>query len=413
MTNEDIDRLIGYLGEVSAFLSQVKFKMRESEQNIHVSETVERYLDSFLHTTAPMRRNVDSQFDSNMQGRKGWTAREMMEMPFIKDVKYRYRAKDKIHEFSYRRDGYNEYFCSKDYEIAKAKARAFIQEIKQILSANATGKNGRTVDFVFFEWLNLKKAHCDERTWRVYLSVYKNHIGPIFGGRSIRGLLPIQLQPFFDKLHKERGKTCENAKTIMNALFEFSIANRFCTSNPMGAVIIEKHVRVPGRALNDDELRRFKETMRADRTPFGLAGLILLYSGIRGFELQSLTFDWNGGTFTVKNAKLKKSQKANPNNLYRTVPIFPALWELRERIETEEWIIEDKTLSDNFRKHWAEHTVKDLRHTFASRAREAGIDNELVNIWQGHAPGSNLTANTYTHFSMNFQKEQAKKLLPY
>ena len=41
------------------------------------------------------------------------------------------------------------------------------------------------------------------------------------------------------------------------------------------------------------------------------------------------------------------------------------------------------------------------------------VDNELVNLWMGHSAGKNLTANTYTHFSMEFQKKQAKKISNY
>ena len=150
--------------------------------------------------------------------------------------------------------------------------------------------------------------------------------------------------------------------------------------------------------------------MQHNKTPFGLASLIILYTGIRGAELESLSFDWTAGTFKVKNAKLKKSQKLNTQNIYRTVPIFPALWGLRTRIENEKWIIGPRELSGNFHRYWTEHTIKDLRHTFTTKAREARIDNELVNLWTGHLPGSNVTANVYTHFSMDFQKEEAKKM---
>ena len=43
------------------------------------------------------------------------------------------------------------------------------------------------------------------------------------------------------------------------------------------------------------------------------------------------------------------------------------------------------------------------------RIREHEIDNELVTVWTGHSLG-NITSSVYTHFSMEFQKEQAVKL---
>ena len=62
-----------------------------------------------------------------------------------------------------------------------------------------------------------------------------------------------------------------------------------------------------------------------------------------------------------------------------------------------------------FKKYCPNNTLKDLRHTFTTRARECGIDNELVSVWTGHSLG-NITASVYTHFSNEFQQEQAKKV---
>ena len=67
-------------------------------------------------------------------------------------------------------------------------------------------------------------------------------------------------------------------------------------------------------------------------------------------------------------------------------------------------------LCEEFKRFLPNHTLKDLRHTFTTRARECGIDNELVAVWTGHSLG-NITSKVYTHFSIEFQQEQAKKLV--
>ena len=51
-----------------------------------------------------------------------------------------------------------------------------------------------------------------------------------------------------------------------------------------------------------------------------------------------------------------------------------------------------------------------MRYVFITKARECEIDNELVAVWTGHSLG-NITASVYTHFSIEFQKEQAQKLM--
>ena len=72
--------------------------------------------------------------------------------------------------------------------------------------------------------------------------------------------------------------------------------------------------------------------------------------------------------------------------------------------------VSQQKLGDEFSQLCPNHTLKDLRHTFTTRARECGVDNELVAVWTGHSLG-NITSSVYTHFSIEFQKEQAQKLL--
>lgn len=418
MKHERIDFFIKTLGELSAYLVKVKHHYDELETKAQISDAVERYLDGFF---IPERKNVsaDALPPADLQRnnievteRQPWTKKETGDMPYLKDLKHRV-TKDGIHQFRYRRDGYNLSFNSKIFEVAKKKAYNFIKSIKKTIQKEADVMvNSKTLGFVAEAWLELKKSILNIQSWRTYESVYRNHIAPVFAKRNIKSLLPLDLQPFFNELFKSKGKTCENAKIILNGIFDYAVANRLCPSNPMKGVIVQKHFRQRGSALNDDQLDTLKMNLALFKD-LETAGLIILYSGIRGAELESIKFDWDNGTFTVKNAKLKQSQKVDKNNLYRTVPIFPGLYNIKSLIEKEDWRTPGKLLSSRFSAAIKICTVKDLRHTFISRARESGIDNELVNVWTGHLPGKNQTANTYTHFSIDYQKKIAKKIKPY
>ena len=414
MENERIDFFIQTLAEISAFLVKAKHRNREMQVKAKISETVENYLDGFFTQKKASRSSpkVVSQRNKSMQSLKIWSQKEIMKMPYLKDLKYRVTI-DGIHQFRYRRDGYNVSFNSKDFETAKKKAYDFIKNLKSIVRNSADVVYGKKLDYVAYAWLELKSKHTVESTYKVYRSVYENHIRPVFGNRAIKSILPIDLQPFFDELFSRKEKTCEDAKIVLNGIFDYAMANRLCPSNPLKGVIVEKHYRKTGTALSSEQIERFNHAMQNSGS-FGLACLIILYSGIRGYELNSLEFDWEKETFVVLNAKLKKSQKSKPENLTRELPIFPGLMKLREKIEqNDNWRIKPKTLSVRFSNYWTESTVKDLRHTFASKCREAGIDNEIVSLWQGHAPGKNVTAQVYTHYSLEYQKLQAKKLTNY
>jgi len=406
MFTKEIDSTIKLLAEASLQLTTLKFRLKE-----HIIDDAPLDL-SELRRRAALFFPADSQKNIKVQNRQPWSKKEVEKMPYLKDLKYRITV-DGIHQFRYRRDGFNKSFNSKSYEVAKKKAYDFIFDLKKVLRDKSTEIHGTRLDEVARAWLALKAAHSDKKTAAVYRGVYNNHIAPVFGQRAVKSILPMHLQPFFNDLFERQPRTCEDAKTILNGVFRYAVANRLCPSNVMDGVIVEKHVRTPGKALTNEQIEHFKQTMLKDQTPFGLAGLIILYTGIRGAEFESLTFNWTAGTWSVKNAKLKKSQKRNEGNLYRTVPIFPNLWKLRERIETEDWKIKAATLSSKWCNHFSECTIKDLRHTFATKAREAGVENELVNLWTGHLPGKNVTANIYTHFSMDFQKQEAQKLTNY
>ncbi|MBQ0099215.1 MAG: hypothetical protein KBS91_01545, partial [Firmicutes bacterium] len=69
----------------------------------------------------------------------------------------------------------------------------------------------------------------------------------------------------------------------------------------------------------------------------------------------------------------------------------------------------EQALRKEFKKYCPSKTLKDLRHTFITRARECGVENELVAIWTGHSLG-NITSSVYTHFSMSYQQEKALKI---
>ena len=410
--NEKTQKILYYLSEIGKYV--VELENRVSEFLPKERDTVEKILDGIFDskTVPPLRNNAALQsHKKNIQNRQIWTEKEKELMPYLKDLKYRI-TQDGIHQFRYRRDGFNVSFNSKNFATAKKKAYDFILSIKRELKIQADSIHGRTLEYIIFAWLEIKKNHSDIATYKNYLNIYKLHIAPTFGSRSIKNILPIDLQPFFDELFKEHPRTCEDVRTILNGAFNYAVANRLCPTNPMAAVIIEKHIRVKGSALDPEKTRLFIRTMISDGSKFAIAYLIILFTGIRGAELQSLTFSWNVGTFTVKNAKLKKSQRLNENNIYRTVPIFPDLYTLRPEIEKfgNSLLMASNTMTNNISNFWQGNTVKDLRHTFITRARECGIENELVNLWTGHLPGKNVSANIYTHFSIEYQKREAQKL---
>lgn len=168
----------------------------------------------------------------------------------------------------------------------------------------------------------------------------------------------------------------------------------------MKSVFVVKQERTTGQALTRDEEKAFVQAIK--RNYYEYSFLRMLYCGVRAYEVNEIVENDNE-TITIKNGKLKNYQK----NYYRTVPMFPLY---KENIQGKGYHVDVKKLSVAFTKFCPNHQLKDLRHTFKTRARECGIDNEMVSLWTGHSL-ENITASVYTHFSIEHQKAVAEKLL--
>jgi integrase len=127
----------------------------------------------------------------------------------------------------------------------------------------------------------------------------------------------------------------------------------------------------------------------------------LAYTGLRISEAQSLRWrDIKGETLVVRTAK---------NDDIRQVPLIPAMKELITRVKAAEiptapddpvLLIKSPRLAlagacsrlgiDHMRVH-------DLRHIFATRCIEAGVDLPTLASWLGHKDGGVLCAQVYGH----------------
>ena len=81
---------------------------------------------------------------------------------------------------------------------------------------------------------------------------------------------------------------------------------------------------------------------------------------------------------------------------------------------SEERFIEPRSLENIFKRYLKKCSVEEvnyhvLRHTFATRCIEAGIDAKSLSEILGHA-SVNITLNQYVHSSMEQKRENMKKL---
>jgi integrase len=144
----------------------------------------------------------------------------------------------------------------------------------------------------------------------------------------------------------------------------------------------------------------------------------LAYSGCRLSEARAATWadvDLAGGWMTVHNAKVRRARNWQPT---RRVPIIPDLRKLLERLQADKPAAEvsictigecEKSLARACRiVGIPKLTHHDLRHLFATRCIESGVDIPTVSRWLGHSDGGALAMKVYGHLRDQHSQEMAK-----
>jgi integrase len=145
----------------------------------------------------------------------------------------------------------------------------------------------------------------------------------------------------------------------------------------------------------------------------------LAFSGCRISEAKQVLWsdiDLERGEIRVHNAKRSKTTSAND---LRYVPIIPAMRDFLERVHTEQnpqptdrvCVLGEceKSLTNACKKAGvARITHHDLRHLFATRCIESGVDIPTVSRWLGHVDGGALAMKCYGHLRRAHSQQSAK-----
>lgn len=146
----------------------------------------------------------------------------------------------------------------------------------------------------------------------------------------------------------------------------------------------------------------------------------LAFSGCRISEARKVIWsdvDLERGEIQVWNAKRSKRSNAAP---VRQVPVIPAMRELLERLRQSGPNPSDRVcVLGECEKSLARAcklvgipklTHHDLRHLFATRCIEAGVDIPTVSRWLGHQDGGALAMKVYGHLRREHSVAMAQRV---
>lgn len=296
------------------------------------------------------------------------------------------------------------------------------------------------------EWLvHYVKPTSKLRTYERYSQICKLHIIPSLGDYKLDDITVIDLQKFVTKLLTNGNlKTGEGLSANFVNLIITVIHNSLKTAHLIGysAKYIADKIQRPKVKERVVECFSLSEQKRIEQYVFNskkdkLFGVVLcLYTGLRIGELLALTWhdiDFAKGLLTVSKTchdlydngmHMRVIDSPKTEHSRRVIPLpkqlLPLLKSMKKRSKCE-YIIADgdkpvfvrsyqRTFELLLKKLGIAHKgFHSLRHTFATRALECGMDVKTLAELLGHK-NATITLNRYAHSLLEHKQEMMNKL---
>lgn len=309
--------------------------------------------------------------------------------------------------------------------------------------------NNITMSQVLDSWILSKELFLKKSTILKYKNIIATHILPELGNLNINNINNDIINKFLldkqisGRMDGKGGLSNSYIKTmaiILSSCIDYAVNNRLCSPLPgkvLKPIIKKNEVMVLNKAMQkelEDKLS-YSDSM----TEVGI--LLALNSGLRIGEICALR--WENIDFVNRILYVRQSIVRVPDELnsdkhktmlvvdnpksqhsVRDIPINSKLYSILEKykynrltdyiLSGTSQFISPRTFEYRFHRVLNKHRIQDfnfhmLRHTFATRCIECGVDVKSLSEIMGHS-NVNITLNSYVHSSFENKRIQLEKL---
>lgn len=316
--------------------------------------------------------------------------------------------------------------------------------------SNSIRKN-RAIKFsdVLEIWIENNRIRQKGATTNRYRNLIDTHITPQLGHYDVKDITSSIINTFLaQKLESGRidgkgGLSNSYVKSMMliiKSALKFASDEEMCSplKSPIFKPNDEKHEL---SILNHDEQKKLEEHLLTDTNETKIGILLSLHAGLRIGEVCALM--WKDIDFvnriihvrhTISRIRVSKQENGAISKLIidspktrtskRDIPLSKFLLNILQSEKTvakSEYVVSNTANFVSPRTYeYRYHKILDycnirsinyhaLRHTFATRCIESGVDVKTLSEILGHSNVS-ITLNTYVHSSMEFKRNQIEKL---
>ena len=302
---------------------------------------------------------------------------------------------------------------------------------------------------VVLEWLQTIEFSCKESTYFKYYRLYDTHIYPYFkeiNASEITSKHLVQFLSFLKSKGRKDGKgglsgSLSTIKYILQSSIEYGSENNYMNHIQFKYRIQQtKYDEI--EVLTPNEITKLEEYLLNNIDISNLGILLCLYTGLRIGEVCAL--QWKDisleQSYLIVNKTVQRLRISTENSKtelkitspksrtsFRKVPIptyICNLLEIYKPKDLNEYLLtqtfnplDPRTYQNRFKTCLKKSNIRyvnfhALRHTFATRCIQAGIDVKTVSEILGHS-NIQITMNYYVYSSFDFKKQQIEKLCAY